>query len=165
MKANPKTSSALIWLTLTIIMIGLDQWTKHLAITHLQYRVEVPFIAGFWNWTLAHNYGAAFSFLADAGGWQHWFFVVMKIAVSSVLIVMLYKMPRNRWQDALPFSLIIAGALGNLIDRFRFGYVVDFIDWYYKTYHWPVFNIADSCIVVGAVLMLLFSFKKKDAKA
>jgi signal peptidase II len=158
-------SNALVWLVLSIIMIGLDQWTKHLAVTHLQYRVEVPFIDGFWNWTLAHNYGAAFSFLADAGGWQHWFFISLAFLICIVLTVFLAKMPRARWHEALPYALIIGGAVGNVIDRIRFGYVVDFIDWYYKTYHWPVFNIADSCIVVGAVLMLLFSFKKKDAKA
>lgn len=143
-------------------MMLLDQWTKHIATANLQMGESIPFVAGFWDWTLAHNRGAAFSFLADAGGWQHWFFVVMKIAVSSVLVVLLYKMPRSNWRDALPFSLIIAGALGNLIDRFRFGYVVDFIEWYYKSYSWPVFNIADSCIVVGAVLMIAFSFGKKE---
>jgi signal peptidase II len=76
--------------------------------------------------------------------------------------VLLGKMPRQQWRDALPYALIIAGALGNLVDRFRFGYVVDFIEWYYRDYHWPVFNIADSCIVVGAVLLILFSFRKKE---
>jgi signal peptidase II len=86
----------------------------------------------------------------------------MKITVSLVLIVLLFKMPRNHWRDALPYSLIISGALGNLVDRFRFGYVVDFIEWYYKSYSWPVFNIADSCIVLGAALLILFSFGKKD---
>lgn len=152
----------MIWLVLSIVMILLDQWTKQIATSSLQYGESVPFIAGFWDWTLAHNTGAAFSFLANSGEWAHWFFVVMKITVSLVLIVLLFKMPRNHWRDALPFALIIAGALGNLIDRFRFGYVVDFIEWYYKSYSWPVFNIADSCIVLGAALLILFSFGKKD---
>ena len=162
MSPPKKSPSALIWLVLSIVMILLDQWTKQIATDNLQYGESVPFIAGFWDWTLAHNPGAAFSFLANSGQWAHWFFVVMKITVSLVLIVLLFKMPRDHWRDALPYSLIISGALGNLVDRFRFGYVVDFIEWYYKSYSWPVFNIADSCIVLGAGLLILFSFGKKD---
>jgi signal peptidase II len=162
MKDNVKKTSALIWLVLSIILIVLDQWTKYIAVANLQMHEPVTFISGFWNWTLAHNTGAAFSFLADSGEWAHWFFVVMKIAVSLVLIVLLGKMPRNHWQDALPYALIIAGALGNLIDRFRYGYVIDFIEWYYQDFSWPVFNIADSCIVAGAMVLILFSFRKKE---
>jgi signal peptidase II len=162
MNTNQKTSTALAWLVLSIVLIALDQWTKSIATANLQMGEPVVFVAGFWDWTLAHNTGAAFSFLANSGEWAHWFFVVMKIAVSLVLIVLLGKMPRQQWRDALPYALIIAGALGNLVDRFRFGYVVDFIEWYYRDYHWPVFNIADSCIVVGAVLLILFSFRKKE---
>lgn len=162
MNINQKTPTAWVWLLLSIVMIVLDQWTKQIATTNLQMHEPVTFIAGFWSWTLAHNPGAAFSFLANSGEWAHWFFVVVKITVSLVLTVLLFKMPRNHWRDALPYALIIAGALGNLVDRFRFGYVVDFIEWYYKDYHWPVFNIADSCIVAGAVLLILFSFRKKD---
>jgi signal peptidase II len=162
MNTNPKSSSALIWLIVSIILIGLDQWTKHIAIANLQMGESVPFIAGFWDWTLAHNTGAAFSFLANSGEWAHWFFVVMKITVSVVLMFLLSKMPRKNWRDALPYALIIAGALGNLVDRFRYGYVIDFIEWYYKTFSWPVFNIADSCIVVGAALLIMFSFHKKE---
>lgn len=162
MNTHQKSPTALIWLVLSIALILLDQWTKQIATANLQYGESVPFIAGFWDWTLAHNTGAAFSFLANSGQWAHWFFVVMKVTVSLVLIVLLFKMPRNHWRDALPYSLIISGALGNLVDRFRFGYVVDFIEWYYKSYSWPVFNIADSCIVLGAALLILFSFGKKD---
>ena len=163
MNTTLKSPSALIWLILSIILIGLDQWTKNMAIANLQMGESVPFIAGFWDWTLAHNAGAAFSFLANSGEWAHWFFIIMKISVSVVLMFLLSKMPRNNWRDALPYALIIAGALGNLVDRFRYGYVIDFIEWYYKTFSWPVFNIADSCIVAGAVLLILFSFRKKDA--
>ena len=162
MNTNHKLSTALIWLALSIVLIALDQWTKQIAATYLQMGLPVPFISGFWDWTLAHNTGAAFSFLADSGEWAHWFFVVMKISVSLVLIVLLGKMPRKQWRDALPYALIIAGALGNLIDRFRFGYVIDFIEWHYKTFSWPVFNIADSCIVAGAFLLIFFSFRKKE---
>ncbi|MGH8107714.1 MAG: signal peptidase II [Arenimonas sp.] len=162
MNTHQKSPTALIWLVLSIAMILLDQWTKSIATANLQLGESVTFIDGFWDWTMAHNRGAAFSFLANSGDWAHWFFVVMKITVSLVLTYLLARMPRNRWRDAFPFALIIAGALGNLIDRFRFGYVVDFIEWYVGTYHWPVFNIADSCIVVGAVLLILFSFGKRD---
>jgi signal peptidase II len=165
MNTNQKTPNALVWLLGSILMIGLDQWTKYLAMSNLEYHVEVPFIEGFWNWTLAHNYGAAFSLLADASGWQHWFFIGLGFLISIVLTAMLAKMPRARWHEALPYALVIGGASGNVIDRFRFGYVIDFIDWYYKDYHWPIFNVADSCIVVGAVMLLLFSFKKKEAKS
>lgn len=162
MNTQQKSPTALIWLVLSIVLILLDQWTKHIATENLQMGESVPFIAGVWDWTLAHNSGAAFSFLADSGEWAHWFFVVMKITVSLVLAVLLFKMPRNHWRDALPYALVIAGALGNLIDRFRFGYVVDFIEWYYKGFSWPIFNIADSCIVLGAALLILFSFGKRD---
>jgi signal peptidase II len=162
MKDNVKKNSALIWLVLSIVLILLDQWTKHIAVANLQLHEPVTFISSFWNWTLAHNTGAAFSFLADSGEWAHWFFVTMKIVVSIVLIVMLAKMPRNNWRDALPYALIIAGALGNLVDRFRYGYVVDFIEWYYRDFSWPIFNIADSCIVAGAVVLILFSFRKQE---
>jgi signal peptidase II len=164
MNTNRKSSSALIWLILSIVLIGLDQWTKQIAVENLQMHEPINFIAGFWNWTLAHNTGAAFSFLENSGEWAHWFFVGMKITVSLVLMVLLSKMPRNNWRDALPYALIVAGALGNLVDRFRYGYVIDFIEWYYKTFSWPIFNIADSCIVAGAVLLILFSFRKKDAE-
>ena len=162
MNINQKSSNALIWLALSIVLIALDQWTKQIAATNLQMGQSVTFVSGFWNWTLAHNTGAAFSFLANAGEWAHWFFVVMKIAVSLVLVVLLSKMPRKQWHDALPYALIIAGALGNLIDRFRYGYVIAFIEWYYQTHYWPVFNIADSCIVAGAFLLIFFSFRKKE---
>lgn len=162
MNNKTQTPNALVWLALSTVLILLDQWTKHMATTNLVMGESVSFIDGFWSWTLAHNTGAAFSFLANSGEWAHWFFVAMKIAVSLVLAVLLFRMPRSRWKDALPYALIIAGALGNLVDRFRFGFVVDFIEWYYKDYHWPVFNIADSCIVAGAALLIMFSFGKRD---
>jgi len=163
MNDKVKKNSALIWLLLSIFLMSLDQWTKAIAIDSLKFEGNIiPFIDNFWNWKLAYNPGAAFSLFADAGPWAHWFFVIMLVGVSSVLVVMLSKIPRNRWYEALPYSLVIAGALGNLIDRFRFGKVVDFIEWYYRDFHWPVFNIADSCIVAGACILILFSFRKKE---
>jgi signal peptidase II len=154
--------NALSWLGLSALLIVADQLTKAWATASLVYRQSVPVIDGFWNWTLVHNYGAAFSFLSDAGGWQRWFFGGLAVVISAVLMVMLARTPRSDWRTALPFALVIAGALGNLVDRVRFGYVVDFVDWYAGSYHWPAFNVADSAIVVGAVLLVLFSFKAPD---
>lgn len=160
--ATPRPN-ALAWLGVSAVLVGLDQWSKWLAVSTLSYGKPVAFIDGFWNWTLVHNYGAAFSFLSNAGGWQRWFFTVLAIGISSGLVVWLARTPRSDWRTALPFALIIAGAIGNVIDRLRLGYVVDFVDWYVGTWHWPAFNIADSVIVVGAVLMVLFSFNAPPA--
>ena len=158
----PKTN-ALPWLWLSALLIGLDQASKWLAVASLPYQVQVGFIPGFWNWHLTHNTGAAFSFLANAGGWQHGFFIALATLISVVLAVALRKVPREDWRNAFPFALIIAGALGNMVDRLRFGYVVDFVEWHAAdSYYWPVFNVADSCIVVGAVLMVWFSLRHKD---
>lgn len=159
--ALPKPN-ALSWLGLSALLIVADQWSKAWATASLVYRQSVPVIDGFWNWTLVHNYGAAFSFLSDAGGWQRWFFGSLALVISGVLAVLLARTPRADWRTALPFALVIAGALGNLVDRVRFGYVVDFVDWYAGSYHWPAFNVADSAIVVGAVLLVLFSFKAPE---
>jgi signal peptidase II len=156
--------NALPWLGLSALLIALDQWTKSLAVAHLQFERPVPVIDGFWNWNLTHNTGAAFSFLAQAGGWQHAFFIGLAIVISGTLSFWLSRTARGEWRTALPFALIVAGALGNVIDRFRLGYVVDFIEWYYRNFHWPVFNVADSCIVVGATLMVLFAFLVREKK-
>jgi signal peptidase II len=154
--------NALPWLGLSALLIGLDQATKWLAVASLPYQVQVGFVPGFWNWHLTHNTGAAFSFLANAGGWQHSFFIVLATLISVVLAVALRRVPREDWRNAFPFALIIAGALGNLVDRLRLGYVVDFVEWYVGSFYWPVFNLADSCIVVGAVLMVWYSIRQRE---
>ena len=156
-------SNALPWLWLSAILIGLDQATKWLAVASLPYQVQVGFIPGLWNWHLTHNTGAAFSFLANAGGWQHGFFIALATLISVVLAVALRRVAREDWRNAFPFALIIAGALGNLIDRLRLGYVVDFVEWFVGDFYWPVFNLADSCIVVGAVLMVVYSLTQREA--
>lgn len=160
--AGPRPN-ALAWLGLSALLVAIDQWTKAVALAALEYLKPVPFIDGFWNWTLVHNYGAAFSFLSDAGGWQRWFFTGLAIVISLGLTAWLARTPRSDWRTALPFALVVAGAVGNVIDRIRFGYVVDFVDWYVGRHHWPAFNVADSAIVVGAVLLVLFSFKAPPA--
>ena len=157
--------NALSWLGLSAFLIVLDQWTKWLAGAHLHFQQPVPVIDGFWNWNLTHNTGAAFCFLAQAGGWQHAFFIGLALVISATLAVLLGRSARGDWRSALPFALIIAGALGNVLDRFRLGYVIDFVEWYYRSFHWPVFNVADSCIVVGATLMVLFNLSSKDKQS
>ena len=159
-RPNP---NALAWLVLSVVLIALDQLSKFVAVARLEFQQPVAFVPGFWNWMLTHNTGAAFSFLADAGGWQHNLFIGLAILISVVLAVALRRTARGEWHTALPFALIIAGALGNVIDRFRLGYVVDFIQWYWRSFHWPVFNLADSCIVVGAGLMVWFSVRHPHA--
>ena len=148
---------ALRWYGLAVVIILLDQYTKGLASSGLDYARPVEIFPWF-NLTLQHNTGAAFSFLSDAGGWQRYFFTVVAMAISAVLVVWLYRMPRQQWLLALSLGLILGGALGNLWDRVALGYVVDFISVHYDRHYFPAFNIADSAISVGAVCMLLDSF-------
>ena len=157
--------TALPWLWLSLLVIVLDQLTKQLALDTLSLHDAVPVIDGLLNWTLTYNYGAAFSFLSDASGWQRWFFSALAVLISGVLAAWLWRLPRHDWRQALPFALIIGGALGNLVDRLRFGYVVDFIDVYQGGWHFPAFNIADSAISVGAVLLILLGLRGNPAPA
>jgi len=146
------------WLMLSVLVIALDQWTKHLALAHLQPFEAREVVPGLLNWTLAFNPGAAFSFLAGADGWQRWLFTALAVGVSAGLAVWLSRLSRADWRNAAPLALIIGGAVGNLVDRLRFGHVTDFIDVYWGSAHWPAFNIADSAICIGAVGLALFSF-------
>ncbi len=148
--------SNLKWLLLSALVVALDLWTKSLASEHLVYHQPLPVFPGF-NLTLMHNEGAAFSFLSSAGGWQRWFFAIIAAVVSVVIVVWLARLrPGQRWL-ALALALILGGALGNLWDRLTLGYVVDFIQVYYRDWYWPTFNIADSAITVGAVMLVLDS--------
>lgn len=148
------------WLKLSALVIMLDQLSKWLISNWLDLYQTVE-ILPFFNLTLAHNYGAAFSFLASAGGWQRWFFVVLAVSISAALTVWLKRLPTNAKLEAASLALILGGAIGNVIDRLLYGYVVDFLDLYYGSYHWPAFNIADSAICVGAVLLIFDSFRNK----
>jgi signal peptidase II len=157
--------NALAWLIVSAVVIALDQLTKHIALGALQPYAPHEVIPGLLNWTLAFNTGAAFSFLHDAGGWQRWLFTILAIGVSAGLTVWLSRTARNEWRTALPFALVIGGALGNLIDRVRFGHVTDFIEVYYQQWSWPAFNVADSAICVGAALLILFGLgSRKEAQ-
>lgn len=153
---RPKPN-ALPWLLLSLLVIGLDQATKWWALQALQPAgVPHPVIPGFLNWTLAFNPGAAFSFLASSAGWQRWFFVGLAVVISAVLVVWLARTARRDWRTAAPVALIIGGAVGNLIDRLHASAVTDFIQVYYRQWSYPVFNVADSGITVGAVLLVAF---------
>ena len=144
----------LAWLALAAIIVGLDQWTKQLAVAQLDYGRPVE-VLPVLNWTLQYNTGAAFSFRSDQAGWQRWFFSGIATTVSLVLVVWLARLPRAQWLLALSLALILGGALGNLFDRLLLGYVVDFVSVHYGGSYFPAFNVADSAITVGAACMIL----------
>jgi len=142
------------WLWLSMVIIVIDQWTKNLAVANFKLHVLKP-VTSFFNFTLAYNTGAAFSFLNDAGGWQRWFFIITTIIIIIGLLVWLLNLDKHDKYSVLGISLIIGGALGNLWDRIIYGYVIDFLDFHINTWHWPAFNIADSAITIGAILLLI----------
>lgn len=151
------------WYLLALLVIGLDQYTKALASESLQYARPVEVFSWF-NLTLQHNTGAAFSFLSDAGGWQRWFFTVIALVISVGLAIWLFIAPRSQWLLSLSLALILGGAIGNVWDRMALGYVVDFISVHYRNWYFPAFNIADSAITVGAACMLLDSFLHRESE-
>jgi signal peptidase II len=143
-----------LWLGVTALVIVLDWFTKQRASEALELYRPVE-VFSWLNMTLAHNYGAAFSFLSDAGGWQRWFFITLASVVSLVLLVWLLRLPRREWVTGLGLALVLGGAVGNLVDRIQLGYVVDFIDVHFGGWHYPAFNVADSAITCGVILLLL----------
>ena len=155
--------NALRWLLLSAAIILVDQVTKLIVLDHFSLHETLPLIPGLLNFTLAFNDGAAFSFLQGAGGWQRWFFTMLAIVVSAVLVVWLKRTPRGDWRTALPLALVVGGAIGNVIDRIRLGHVVDFIDVHYQSWSFPAFNVADSAISIGAVLLIVFGLFGKQA--
>jgi signal peptidase II len=156
---NVRNSGMLVWLTLSVLILVSDQVTKYLADEYLSYGIPVK-IFSFFNLTLAYNSGAAFSFLADAGGWQRWFFAIIAFVVSVVLVILIKQMKPHEVWSAIALSLILGGAVGNLYDRVALGHVIDFISVHYKHYYFPAFNIADSAISVGAVMWIIDTFKR-----
>ncbi|MFZ2525350.1 MAG: signal peptidase II [Candidatus Ferrigenium altingense] len=147
------------WLSLSALIIVLDQASKLWITGHFAYG-ESLYVISIFNLVLAHNTGAAFSFLSDAGGMQRWLFSIIAIVVS-VWIVWLLRRHSAQTLFALALSLILGGALGNLIDRIAYGYVVDFLHFHWNEHYFPAFNIADSAITCGAFLMILDSFKER----
>ncbi len=146
------------WLWLSIVVVILDQSSKLWIDSNMTLYERLPLIDGFFDLTLAYNTGAAFSFLADAGGWQRWFFTILSTVVTLILVVWLKRLPAHEKITAVALALIIGGAIGNLIDRIAYGHVIDFLLVYYQQWSWPAFNVADSAISVGVILMLLALF-------
>lgn len=150
------------WLGISLAVIVLDQLTKLWIVSVFQFGDSLPLLR-FFNLVHAHNSGAAFSFLAGEGGWQRFFFIGIAFAASLLIVHLLRKHAQERG-FCFALSLILGGALGNLIDRVRFGYVIDFLDFYYAGYHFPAFNVADSAITVGAALLIWDSLRNAKDK-
>lgn len=155
------TRASTPWLLLAGAVIVLDQLSKALIVARLHLGDTVA-VASFFNIVFVFNAGASFSFLADAGGWQKWFFVALALGISAWLAVMLVRHATDELL-ALSLAMILGGALGNVIDRLRFGAVVDFLDFHWAGMHFPAFNVADSAISLGVALMLLHQFIHKEA--
>jgi len=142
------------FLWVSVLVIVLDQLSKLWVLTAFS-PYEVEQVLPVFNLTLVFNEGAAFSFLHDAGGWQRWLFIGLALVVSVVLVIWLARLPRHERLEAWALALVIGGALGNVIDRIRLGKVVDFLDFHWAQAHWPAFNLADSAISCGVVLLLV----------
>ena len=145
------------WLALTLFGFIVDQITKQLVVSQMQLYQSIE-ITPFFNLFYVHNYGAAFSFLSDQPGWQRWFFTAVTSMVSLGIVFWLTRLRASQRLLIAALTLVLAGALGNLYDRIMYGYVIDFIDWYVGSYHWPAFNIADASISLGAVLLIIDTF-------
>lgn len=152
-----------LWLGLIALVVVADQWTKQLVLSHFMLH-EVRPVTEWFNLVLVYNSGAAFSFLAQAGGWQKWFFLGLALVICSWLGHMLWQ---HRAERLLPgaLALVIGGAIGNVIDRLRYDAVVDFIDWHLAGWHWPAFNLADSAICLGVALMLIDQFRRPHSSS
>lgn len=145
------------WLWISLLVVALDQATKQIAESQLPLHQAVNLFP-YFDWYLTYNTGAAFSFLANAGGWQRWLFTVIAVVVSTIIVQWIRKLPQDEILTAVSLSLILGGAIGNLIDRVYFGHVIDYIQIWLGSYPWPAFNIADSAIFVGAAMLIISSF-------
>lgn len=143
-----------IWYGLALLVLVADQISKHFVLKKLIFATPVKALP-FLNWMLTFNRGAAFSFLGQAGGWQIVFFSSLALIVSIVIAIWLWRLPETASLTACALGLILGGALGNLVDRIQFGYVVDFIDFHIQGWHFATFNVADGAITIGVVLLLL----------
>jgi signal peptidase II len=164
--ASPQTSRFATWLVLAGFVVALDQASKAWVLAAFQTGESLA-IAPVFNLTLVFNTGASFNFLADAGGWQRWFFIALALAVSAWLLILLRTYAANKDQRLLAcaLSLILGGAVGNVIDRIRISVVTDFLDFHWAAYHFPAFNVADACITLGVILMIWHELFKKRRQA
>ncbi|WP_457670799.1 signal peptidase II [Thiolapillus sp.] len=151
------------YLLLALLLVVADQLTKLWVLSVFEPYEVLPVLPVF-NLTLVFNPGAAFSFLSDAGGWQRMFFIVLTSLIAIGLVIWLMRLRRGERLTGIALGMILGGALGNLIDRVRLGKVVDFLDFYWREWHWPAFNVADSAITVGVVIMLLASWTQADRR-
>ncbi len=141
-----------LWISALVVL--LDQVSKHYADAVLDYHRPVTVIPGLFEWFLSYNTGAAFSFLAGAGGWQRWFLLGLALVISAVLVSWMRKLKQDERLTAIGLALILGGAIGNVIDRALLGHVIDFIQVWLGSYPWPAFNLADTFISIGAVLLI-----------
>lgn len=149
------------WLWIAVVAFVVDQISKHMIVDDMELYQSIQ-IMPFFNLTYVHNYGAAFSFLSDAGGWQRWFFTLIAVFVSGLILWWLRQTKKEQVLLPIAFSLILGGAIGNLYDRLVYGYVIDFLDFYYQGYHWPAFNVADGAIFLGAAILIIDAFKNPE---
>jgi len=157
-----KDTGLRLWWLMLLVLVA-DQISKQVVIANMQLFDSIELLP-FFNFTYVRNYGAAFSFLSDAGGWQRWFFTIIAVLISCVLAVWLARNNKTQLKLNLALSLVLAGAIGNLIDRSIYGYVIDFFHLYYQNWHYPAFNIADSAICIGAALLIWDSFSNNEVK-
>jgi signal peptidase II len=160
--AQPNNSMLMKWLSASVLVILLDQAVKFWISSHFYYLESYP-VTGFFNLVLWHNTGASFGMLNNAGGWQRWLFSAIA-ALASVWIIWLMRKHQQQKLFCIGLVFILGGALGNLIDRLLFGYVVDFLDFHWNESHFAAFNVADSAINIGAAILLWDSFRKKPEK-
>ena len=159
---NASRFGRLGWLVLSVLVLVIDQVSKAHFEGTLEMLQQIVVIPDYFSWTLAYNTGAAFSFLADGGGWQRWLFALIAVVVSAVLVVWLKRLGRDDTWLAIALALVLGGALGNLYDRIALGHVIDFILVHWQNRHYfPAFNFADSAITVGAIMLALDMFKSK----
>ncbi|TWG85781.1 signal peptidase II [Cupriavidus gilardii J11] len=156
--ARKRTATPLLWMAFALLVVVLDQFFKIVIVRSFSYGESRP-VTSFFNLVLVYNKGAAFSFLADAGGWQRWFFTVLGLAVGAFIIWLLFRHTGQR-MFCFAVSLVLGGAVGNVIDRIVYGHVVDFLDFHMRGYHWPAFNVADCAITVGAVLLIVDELRR-----
>jgi signal peptidase II len=142
------------WLWISLLVLVLDQASKLAIDSSMRLYESIPLLP-FFNLTYVHNTGAAFSLLSEAGGWQRWLFAGLAIVMSGVISVWIWRLKAHETLMAIALSMVLGGAIGNLIDRIAYGYVIDFLDAYYQAWHWPAFNIADSAICIGVAIMVL----------
>ena len=148
------------WLALAALIVAADQLAKYAAVQNLGFNKTVA-VTPFFNLVLVYNSGAAFSFLSDAAGWQRALFIAIALIASAWIVYLLRKYPQQRL-FALALALVLAGAVGNVIDRIRIGAVIDFLDFHALGYHWPAFNVADSAITCGAALLIWDALRPKE---